>query len=81
MEAGLPIICSDVPIYRMIIEEYNCGILVNPNDEKQIANAIRFLIDNKKEAYNMGKNGRKAVIEKYSWEIQSELYLNQINKL
>ncbi|MFV0501423.1 MAG: glycosyltransferase [Bacteroidales bacterium] len=80
MEAALPIICSDVPVYREMMEKYKCGILVNPNDSIQIKNAIKFLIENKKNAYEMGQAGRKAVIEKYSWDIKSHLYLCVINE-
>ena len=75
MEAGLPIICSDVPVYREIMNKYKCGILVNPNNVKEIENAIEYLIDNKEEAYKMGQEGRRAIIEKYSWDALSKEYI------
>ena len=78
MEAALPIICPDVPVYRELMKEYRCGILVNPKDPKEIAKAIDFLIKNKKEAYIMGQNGRKAVIQRYSWDIEKKRYLSII---
>ena len=74
MEAAIPIICPDVPVYRDLMKEYPCGILVNPKDPNSIAEAIRFLINNKKEAYRLGQNGRKAVIEKYSWDKEKNRY-------
>ena len=37
MEAGLPLICSDVPVYRKIWNEYKFGILVDPKNPDQIA--------------------------------------------
>lgn len=79
MEAGLPIICSDVPLYREIMKEYKCGILVNPNDSTQITKAIKYLLENKEEAYLMGQEGRRAVKEKYSWNIQAKEYVGIIN--
>ena len=81
MEAGLPIICSDVQVYRDIFKEYPCGILVNPNSTEDIRVAINYLITNKKEAYLMGQNGRKAVIEKYNWNKESEKLISIVNKL
>lgn len=79
MEAGLPIICSDVQVYRDIMREYPCGILVNPNDSLEIRNAIQYLVNNKKEAYEMGQNGRRAIIEKYNWETESKKLLALFN--
>ena len=79
MEAALPIICSDVPIYRKMMEEYKCGILVDPKDSKQIAEAIDYLISHKEEAYQMGQEGRKAVIEKYSWNALSKEYMEIVD--
>lgn len=78
MEAGLPIICADVPVYRNIMEQYRCGILVDPNNEEEIYNAINYLISNKREAYEMGQNGRKAVKEQYNWTIESAKYVSAI---
>ena len=79
MEAALPLICPDVPVYRDLMKEYPCGILVNPKDPKEIANAIEFLINNKREAYQMGQIGRKAVMQQYSWDIEKKRYLSIIN--
>lgn len=81
MEAGIPIICSDVPVYRKMMEEYKCGILVDPNDAKQIEDAIKFLLENKEEAWKMGQEGRRAVLEKYSWNAVSKDYVGIISGL
>lgn len=81
MEAALPIICSDVPVNRQLVEEYRAGICVNPNRADQIEEAIRFLVENKELAYEMGQNGRRAVLEKYNWENQFRLYVDVIGHL
>ena len=80
MEAALPIICSDMPIYRDIMKEYKCGILVDPNNEEQIREAIEYLVSHKEEAWRMGQEGRRAVIEKYSWDALSVKYLEIVNQ-
>ena len=74
MEAGLPVIFSDVPLYRSIVEKYNCGVCANPNDHTSVEKAIRFLLENKKEAYRMGQNGRKAVMSEFNWWKQLDKY-------
>lgn len=79
MEAALPIICSDMPIYRDIMKEYKCGILVDPLNKDQIRDAIEYLVTHKEEAWRMGQEGRRAVIEKYSWDALSVKYLEIVN--
>lgn len=81
MEAALPIICSDVPVYRDIMRDYKCGILVNPKDSEQIRKAIEYLITNKDEAWKMGQEGRRAIMERYNWEIISKEYCSIITNM
>lgn len=81
MEAALPIICSDVPVYQEMMKKYKCGILVDPTNSDQIAEAIKYLVEHKEEAWQMGQEGRKAVKEEYSWDAQSKKYMEIINGL
>jgi glycosyltransferase involved in cell wall biosynthesis len=71
MAAGLPVIASDFPIWREIIEGAHCGLLVNPLDIKAIANAMQWILDHPAEAETMGKNGKEAVRLKYNWQSES----------
>ena len=70
MAAGLPVISSDIKLWKDIIEGNNCGICVNPLEPKEIAKAIEYIISNPKEAQEMGQNGKKAVLEKYNWQVE-----------
>lgn len=79
MEAGLPLILPDLPVYRQMVEKYNCGVLVDINDSSSIEKGIRYLTDNKELAYRMGQNGRNAVLSEYSWDHLSGLYLAKIS--
>lgn len=81
MEQGLPVLLSDVPLYRHIVEKYGCGLCVDPNDSKAIAEAIKYLVDNKEEAYEMGQRGREAVLKEYNWQKQAEKYLETVSTL
>lgn len=76
MEAGLPIVASDFPIWRKIIEEADCGICVDPLNPKQISEAITFLLENDDCARNMGENGRRVILEKFNWDIERKKLLN-----
>jgi glycosyltransferase involved in cell wall biosynthesis len=84
MGAGLPVIATDVPLWRQIIEESNCGILVDPRDPRAIASAIQFLLENPAEAEAMGRRGRAAVLSRFNWETQAKelvkLYAELLNR-
>lgn len=67
MMSGLPVICTDFELWKEIINDYDCGICVNPYNSKSVANAIKLLEENPERAKTMGENGRRAVEEKYNW--------------
>jgi hypothetical protein len=71
MSAGLPVIASDFPLWRDIIEGNDCGICVDPLDVSAIRDAIQYLLDHPEEARRLGENGRRAVEEKYNWESEA----------
>lgn len=72
MSAGLPVIASNFPLWREIIEDNDCGLCVDPLDPKAIAGAIEYLLMNRDIACSMGQNGRKAVLSKYNWQIEEK---------
>ncbi len=72
ISAGIPIITSNFPLWKDIVEGNNCGITVDPNSPIEIANAIDYLIENEDIAKVMGENGKKAVMEKYNWSIEEK---------
>jgi glycosyltransferase involved in cell wall biosynthesis len=51
-----------------IIEEYNAGILINPDNSREFADAIKKLLHNNTLRIKYGRNGREYVIKNHSWE-------------
>jgi glycosyltransferase involved in cell wall biosynthesis len=74
MAAGLPVVASNFPLWKEIVEGNRCGITVDPLDPKAIAQAIEYLLTHPEEARRMGENGRRAVEEKYNWEREKEKF-------
>ena len=72
MSAGIPVIASNFPLWRDIIEGNNCGICVDPLNPNKIAEAIDYLFMHPEQAEIMGNNGRKAVENQYNWETEKE---------
>jgi len=82
MLAGLPIICTDFNCWKdLIVDKYECGICVRPNNAEDIKEAIDYLMQNKQKAYQMGENGRRAVLEEFNWSIQEKELLNIYKKI
>lgn len=78
MALGLPVVASDFPTWRSIVESSRCGLLVDPLDPRAIAQAIGYLLCHPDEAEQMGRNGRQAVMSRFAWESEAarllELY-------
>lgn len=70
MSAGVPVIASDFPLWRDIVEGSGCGICVDPLDPAQIARAIDEFAQDPVKTQLLGANGQKAVMEKYNWAIE-----------
>lgn len=70
MAAGVPVISSHFPLWREIVEGNNCGLCVDPLDPAAIAKAIDYLATHPREAERMGRNGQRAVQDKYNWDIE-----------
>ena len=76
MAAGLPVVASDFPYWREIVEKGQCGILVDPMDPKGIAAAVNELFADSQRAREMGENGRRLVEQTYNWEQEAEKLLH-----
>lgn len=81
MSMGLPVIITDYPYARKMIEEYEFGICVDPENTDEIADKITFLLDNPTIAKRMGENGMKAVQEKFNWNIEERKLIDLYKEL
>lgn len=73
MAAGLPVLASDFPLWKNLIEDEGCGVCVNPEDPQAIARVILMMTTNKSSLCHMGDRGKKLVQAKYNWDVQFEL--------
>ena len=75
MGIGIPVIVSDFPLYREIIDRYRCGLCVDPTDALAIADAVEYLATHPEEAEGMGRRGAEAVREKLNWRAEERKLL------
>ena len=72
MAAGIPVIASDFPRWRAIIEASDCGLCVDPRDPAAIAAAIDRLAHDPALARRLGANGRRAIEQTYNWRTEAQ---------
>lgn len=72
MSSSIPVIASNYPLWKGIIEKYDSGICVDPESSDEIAKAMEYLINNPSEAVAKGANGRKAIEEVFNWEQEEQ---------
>jgi glycosyltransferase involved in cell wall biosynthesis len=68
MACGIPVICSDFPLWVRLVHDADCGATVDPRNPTAIADAIKRVLENPEEARRLGANGRRAVMERYNWD-------------
>ncbi|HID86390.1 MAG TPA: glycosyltransferase family 1 protein [Anaerolineae bacterium] len=67
MASGVPIVASDIPGYRCVLTHGREGLLVEPESERALAEAIIRLLRDPDLCQWMGQQGRAKACQ-YSWE-------------
>jgi phosphatidyl-myo-inositol alpha-mannosyltransferase len=67
MAAGLPVVATDIPGYREVVQDGVEGHLVPPRDPDALATAILGLLKDPEEAKRLGEAGRQRA-RRYSWD-------------
>lgn len=81
MAAGLPVVASDFPQIREVVEGSRCGRVVDMTDPPAIAGAIESVLADPEAARQMGERGRRAVAERYHWGTSAERLLEVYARL
>lgn len=81
MAAGLPVVASNFPHWRALVNQEEVGIFVNPRDPDQIAGAIEYLLDHPEEAEAMGRRGRELVVKHFNWQIEERALIELYQRL
>jgi len=66
--AGLPVVFSDLPAKRNLVETFQNGFVVDPADEEEAASVCFRLLNDARLRKSLGDNGKRAFMEKYHWE-------------
>ena len=69
--AGLPVLASDLPEMRAVVERFEVGLVVNPADRGALVKTLQAMVDNK-EARARWSAHTPRVFETFSWEKASQ---------
>lgn len=81
MAAGIPVIVSDFPLWRGIVGNAGCGVLVQPGDVNALQVALDYLIQDPSLRQQLGSNGRTAVEQRYTWDSESARFIDFVNSV
>jgi len=80
MAAGKPIVATNIPGYRGVLDHGREGWLVEPENERALADAIIQLLQNPALRQQMGANGRQKAAS-YDWPIIARQILDVYEEL
>jgi glycosyltransferase involved in cell wall biosynthesis len=80
MSCGVPVITTTVGGIPEVVTD-KTGLLVPPEDEDSLAEAIEKLLSDEKLRKEMGDRGRQRINENFNWDVISEKFERYINTL
>lgn len=72
MASARPVVASDVPGVRDVVEQSGGGLLVPPDDSAAFSAALVRLLQNPEVAHAMGERGRRYVLAERTWARTAE---------
>jgi len=81
MAAGIPIVCSDFPMWKALVEGEGVGFTVPPADAAAAARRVLWLAGHPEEAEAMGRRAQELVRTRYNWETQARRLLELYRRL
>lgn len=81
MASARPFVASNFPHWVHLFEHHDCGILVDPTDPQAVEEAVDKLASDPALAAEMGRRGRRAVEQEFSFESQARELLRLYTSL
>lgn len=79
MACSIPVLCSDSPELVKVLEDAECGYVLQEISPENIASQINTLLKDTSDLKQKGRNGRNAYENKYNWKIEGKSFLSFIN--
>ncbi len=69
MASERPVVLSDIPGVREVIQDGRSGLLSRPTDPDDLAEKLNTLLDDPAMREEMGKRGRRRVLDNFTWDV------------
>ena len=76
MATGKPILCSDLPVLREIIQNNRNGLMLPDNDSGAWAKALERLSIDPAERNRLGSTAREDFLARFTWDARARRVLN-----
>ncbi|SMO66580.1 glycosyltransferase family 4 protein [Melghirimyces algeriensis] len=81
MSAGLPVVATNFPLWREIVEGSGAGVTVDPLNPEEMAEKVTEILTNDQRRKQMGKNGERAYRNVYNWNVEEKKLIQLYQKL
>lgn len=81
MAAGLPMVATDFPIWKEIVESSNCGFVADALDPGDMAQKVEQILSDANLRKQMSADARKAHEERYNWDVEEKKLLSLYQEL
>ena len=75
MACATPVVASRLGGIRTVIDSGSNGLLVDPSDSEEFADAMLNLLRDVERGRQLGAAGREVILQRYSWETIAERHL------
>ncbi|MGR3310380.1 MAG: glycosyltransferase family 4 protein [Candidatus Brocadiales bacterium] len=81
MSVGMPCVVSNEPGNRILVKDGVNGFMYEPRDAAALGKVLKRLLNEKELAYQMGKNARELIHERYSIQSVAQQYIALYNSM
>lgn len=71
MAGGCAVLASDFPLYHKLMDHYQCGQFVDPQNHLAIANSLSTNLQQPKQTLNWCENARNCFEAQYNWSTEA----------
>jgi phosphatidylinositol alpha-mannosyltransferase len=75
LSAGTPVVASDIPAFRAVLDNGNAGLLFKNEDAADLAKVLISLLRDKELQLKLSTNGKMSS-QKYDWQVVAEQILS-----
>ncbi|RKN76944.1 glycosyltransferase family 4 protein [Ulvibacterium marinum] len=81
LSAGKPIIVNSPGWTKDLVEQYECGLYVDPKNPQDLSSKVLFLKENPESCEKMGQNARRLAENKYDKSILCSEFADVVNSI